>query len=99
MMPRLAALSISEKPVERTLASALPVSTAVRAFLSAERSRDFPARLRVFAFSACRCCFSADRVFAMNCCSYVSLCGFEPRILLRIDAQRLQFLPRQRRLG
>jgi len=60
------ALSISEKPVERTLASAVPVSTAARAFLSAERRRDFPARLRAFAFSACRCCFSAERVFAMN---------------------------------
>ena len=51
--------------LQTTLASALPLSTAVRAFLSAERRRDFPARLRVFAFSACRCCFSAERVFAM----------------------------------
>src|SRR5947208_15716189 len=83
MMPRLAALSISEKPVDSDLASV----TEPRAFFSAERRRDFPARFRAAAFSACRCCFSAERVFAMNC-SFLS-----------VDSECLQPLPRHRSFG
>src|SRR5947199_361746 len=68
MMPRWAAVSISEKPALR---SAFPSATAVRAFLSALLRRDFPAVLRTLAFAACRRCFSAERMLAINYSSYL----------------------------
>src|SRR5437764_12249314 len=86
MMPRFAALSISEKPVLRVPLSALPESIAARVFFSADLRRDLPARLRTSAFAACRCCFSAERVFAID-----SL------LLFRFHTKLLEFLPRQRR--
>src|SRR5712691_10576024 len=44
---------------------------AVRAFLSALLRRDFPAVLRTLAFAACRRCFSAERMLAINFSSYL----------------------------
>src|SRR5436309_15227674 len=89
MMPFLAALSISEKLVLSVPLSTLPESMAERVFFSVERRRDLPARLRVVAFSACRCCFSAERVFAMCCSLNLDLFCFHTELP--------EFLPRQRR--
>ena len=41
--------------------------TAARDFLSALLRFDLPARFRALLFSACRLCFSAERMFAMKC--------------------------------
>src|SRR5213075_1339493 len=69
MTPLFAALSTAEKPPERMDFSTDPVvdSRGPRLFFSADLRRDFAARLRSLRFSACRLCFSAERVFAMNC--------------------------------
>src|SRR5690242_17350510 len=62
-----------------------------RPFLRALRSFDLPARLRAFLFSACRLCFSAEAIFAMN-----SAPSFE-NLLFGFDAEGFQTLACQRR--
>src|SRR5471032_1086127 len=97
----LAALSITEKLVLKSSSSASPDSMADFVFLSCVRSFDMPARFLVFAFSAWRRCFSAERIFAMKMLLYAVLprWGMDSKraILLRFDPERLEFLPRQGR--